>query len=176
MGYAGGDAKNPTYKKIKDHTETVQVVYDPEKIKFKKLLEVFWKSHNPERQNGSRQYRNILFYYDDKQKKAARAWKKKLEEKKDMNVQTEISRLDVFYPAENYHQKYRLQNRDELFDIFQKTLGGFQQAVNATTAARVNAYLGNKMDREELSSYLENMPEDETALRKHVRSRFLNND
>lgn len=117
VGYMGGITDNPTYEDVclglTGHAETVEIIYDPSKISYQKLLETFWNKHNPTTKNrqgpdiGS-QYRSIIFYYDNEQKKLAIESKKKLEEshKYQQPIVTEIIPAPIFYPAEDYHQQY----------------------------------------------------------------------
>jgi len=120
-GYTGGQKKNPTYQEVSaghtGHTEAVQVVYDPAKVSYAKLLEVFWKNIDPtvkDRQfcdTGS-QYRTGIFYHDEEQKKLAEASKLQLDKTKPFAapIVTEIAAATTFYPAEDYHQDYYLKN------------------------------------------------------------------
>jgi peptide-methionine (S)-S-oxide reductase len=120
-GYTGGDKADPTYKQVSagttGHTEAVQIVYDPEKISYRKLLDVFWKNIDPttpDRQfcdHGS-QYRAGIFYHGDAQKRAAEESLDKLKQSKTFAepVVTEISAASTFYPAEDYHQDYYQKN------------------------------------------------------------------
>jgi len=120
-GYIGGQKKNPTYEEVSagrtGHTEAVQVVYDPVKVSYAKLLEVFWKNIDPtvkDRQfcdTGS-QYRTGIFYYGEEQKKLAEASKQQLEKTKPFSapIVTEITAAADFYPAEDYHQDYYVKN------------------------------------------------------------------
>ncbi len=120
-GYSGGEAPNPTYQQVSrentGYAEVVQVVYDPEKISFEKLLEIFWKTHNPttlHRQGADTgtQYRSVIFYHSPKQKQLAEAYKKKLDKAGiwPNPVVTEISPFRNFYAAEKYHQEYYRKN------------------------------------------------------------------
>lgn len=116
-GFMGGDVKDPTYHQVNTldtgHAEVVQVIYDPEKINYEDLLSEFWEVHNPTLLNqqgadmGS-QYRSVIFYNSEKQKKLAEH--SKLEEqmsgKYDMKIATTIEPACTFYPAEEKHQKY----------------------------------------------------------------------
>lgn len=116
-GYSGGKTKNPTYEQVcsgrTGHAEVIQITYDPAVVTYPELLEVFWKTHDPttlNRQGADRgtQYRSVVFYHDEKQKKLATEYRDKLEKSdafKDPIV-TEISPLTVFYPGEDYHQNY----------------------------------------------------------------------
>lgn len=114
-GYAGGKTENPTYREVcsgtSGHAEVAQIAFDPAKISFDKLLEVFWQAHDPttlNRQGADEgtQYRSVVFYHDEKQKLLAE--KSKLAFQKDFRspIVTEISPLKKFYPAEGYHQGY----------------------------------------------------------------------
>lgn len=116
-GYSGGKVKNPTYKEIcsglTGHAEVIQVTYDPSKISYDELLEIFWMTHDPttlNRQGADEgtQYRSVIFYHNDEQKKLALSYLKKLEQEKvfDDPIVTEISPMTVFYKAEDYHQNY----------------------------------------------------------------------
>ena len=120
-GYSGGEAPDPTYQQVctgtTGYAEVVQVVYDPQKLSLEKLLEIFWKTHNPTTLNRQgadvgTQYRSVIFYHNAAQKAVAEALKKRLEEEKIWAdpVVTEISPFKNFYPAEKYHQDYYLKN------------------------------------------------------------------
>lgn len=117
VGYAGGDMENPTYEDVcyrnTGHAEVVQVEFDPEKLSYAKLLQMFWELHDPTQFNrqgpdvGS-QYRSVIFYHDDEQKKIAEQSKQALIDsgKYEKEVLTQIEPLDQFYRAEEYHQKF----------------------------------------------------------------------
>ena len=116
-GYSGGARKNPTYKQVSTgrtgHAEVIQVEYDPKQISFKELLEVFWKTHDPTtlNQQGNdvgTQYRSVVFYHDDEQKKLAEQILEKLDASGAFGnpIVTEITPFEAFYPAEDYHQEY----------------------------------------------------------------------
>jgi peptide-methionine (S)-S-oxide reductase len=121
-GYAGGHIDNPTYHQVcggdTGHAEVVQVHYDPSKVSYEQLLEVFWKTHDPTTLNRQgndfgTQYRSVIFYHTDEQKKLAEDYKKKLEDAKiwEDPIVTEISPYTNFYSAEDYHQNYYNDNR-----------------------------------------------------------------
>jgi methionine-S-sulfoxide reductase len=157
VGYAGGIKENPTYYDLGDHTETVQIDYDPERVSFEELLEVFWNSHNPTRRPWSRQYASIAFYHDEEQRQAILASKERRERSSGQQIYTEVRELDHFYLAEGYHQKYFLRNTPEIMREFQAMYPNEADIVDSTAAARANGYLGGYGDpevlREELSSY-----------------------
>jgi len=116
-GYSGGKVKNPSYKEIcsglTGHAEVIQVKYDPQTVSYEELLEIFWQTHDPTTLNRQgadvgTQYRSVVFYHNDAQKKLAEHYKQKLQENKvfDDPVVTEISPFETFYKAEDYHQNY----------------------------------------------------------------------
>lgn len=116
-GYSGGSVKNPTYKEVctgrTGHAEVVQVTFDPAVISLEEIFEVYWKMHDPTTLNRQgndvgTQYRSAVFYHNDHQKEVATTIKKKLTEAKIWSdpIVTEITKFDVFYPAEDYHQDY----------------------------------------------------------------------
>ena len=123
-GYSGGKVKNPTYKEVcsglTGHAEVTQITYDPKKVSFEELLEVFWNTHDPTTLNRQghdegTQYRSAVFYNDEEQKKIAEQYKKQLEAAHVYKsaIVTEISPLINFYPAEDYHQNYYALNGDQ---------------------------------------------------------------
>ena len=120
VGYMGGKMKNPTYEKVctdkTGHAEVVLVEYNPEEISYDKLLDIFWKIHDPTQLNRQgldmgTQYRSIIFYYNGEQKKKAMESKKKQEKSKKYKskIVTEIVKASEFYKAEDYHQKYLMK-------------------------------------------------------------------
>jgi methionine-S-sulfoxide reductase len=120
-GYAGGNEIMPTYEQVSSgrtgHVEAIEIVYDPEKVSYDKLLEVFWKNIDPTQANGQfadigKQYRTAIFFHDDNQQELAEASKEKLDKsgKFGKPVVTEILPAGKFYPAEDYHQDYYLKN------------------------------------------------------------------
>ena len=121
VGYAGGHAENPSYEDVcsgeTGHAESVEVEYNPEEISYEKLLEEFWKGHDPTTVNrqgpdiGS-QYRSIIFYHSEEQKTIAEESKKKFNESGEWKdeIVTEILPAKEFYKAEEYHQQYEEKN------------------------------------------------------------------
>lgn len=116
-GYSGGDVENPTYEQVctgtTGHAEACQIKFDPKKISYKDLLEVFWKTHDPTTLNRQgedvgTQYRSVIFFHTDEQRKLAEEYKRKLDEAGvfDKPIVTEITPFKNFYPAEDYHQNY----------------------------------------------------------------------
>ncbi len=118
VGYTGGSTKKPTYEQVctgtTGHAEAVQIQYDEKTTPYKKLLEVFWTIHDPTQKNKQgpdigTQYRSAIYYHTEEQKKEAKESLKQEQKKHDKPIATEIKKASVFYPAEEYHQKYLLK-------------------------------------------------------------------
>jgi len=121
VGYTGGDIENPTYQQISrgdtGHYEAMRVTYDSSQVSYEKLLETFWHNIDPTQADGQfadrgPQYYTAIFYHDDLQKESAEKSKQELEQsgKFDQPVATKLLKAEVFYPAEDYHQKYYEKN------------------------------------------------------------------
>ena len=115
VGYSGGNTLNPTYQTIcegnTNHAEVVLVEYDEVKISYKNLVDFFWKIHDPTTLNRQgpdigTQYRSVIFYFNDIQKKISHDSKIEYGQKFNLNIVTEISEAKDYYKAEEYHQKY----------------------------------------------------------------------
>ena len=118
-GYAGGTKVDPSYEEIctgkTGHAEVARISFDPKKLSFEKLLEMFWKAHDPTTLNRQgadvgTQYRSVIFYHDEKQKLAAEKSKREASKNFADPIVTEIQPLREFYQAENYHQDYFRNN------------------------------------------------------------------
>ncbi|MBL7873502.1 MAG: peptide-methionine (S)-S-oxide reductase MsrA [Cyclobacteriaceae bacterium] len=116
-GYSGGKIKNPTYREVcsglTGHAEVIQVTFDPTIISYTEVLEIFWNTHDPTTLNKQgadegTQYRSVIYYHSNEQKKIAEDYKMQLNQSDVYKnpIVTEISPITVFYPAENYHQNY----------------------------------------------------------------------
>jgi peptide-methionine (S)-S-oxide reductase len=143
VGYAGGTGKNPTYYSLGGHSETLQLDFDPGRITYDKLLEIFWHSHDPAVRPWSRQYASIIFYHNQEQKRLAEEVKFHQEEmERKSKIYTDIVPYSAFYLAEDYHQKYWLQAAHDLMDEFRKIYPNFKQFIDSTAAARINGVVG----------------------------------
>jgi peptide-methionine (S)-S-oxide reductase len=128
-GYSGGKIPSPTYEQVcagtTGHAEVTQITYDPSRVTFDELLQVFWKTHDPTTLNRQGndvgpQYRSVIFYHTEKQKELAGKYKRELDAAgawKDPIV-TEISPFTGFYKAEDYHQNYYNENRYKPYCMF----------------------------------------------------------
>lgn len=147
-GYTGGQTENPTYREIctgtTGHAEVAQITYDPAKVTFKELLEVFWQTHDPttlNRQGADRgtQYRSAVFYHSDEQRDEATELKNRLDESQAFGapIVTEISKLGRYYKAEEDHQNYFNDNRT----------AGYCLAVIAPKLEKFKAVFRDKLKR-----------------------------
>jgi len=119
-GYTGGKAENPTYNQVVSgstgHTEAVEITFDPSKVSYQKLLDVFWRNHDPlakDRQccDTGNQYRPAIFFHGEEQQKLAEETRKAVQAKfAPRVVHTEVAKAEKFYPAEDYHQDYYEKN------------------------------------------------------------------
>ena len=117
-GYSGGHPENPSYHEVctdgTGHAEVVRIEYNPKKIKYEDLLKKFWEIHDPTQKNrqgpdiGS-QYRSVIFYFDDQQKKIAQESMKEEQKRIGKKIETEIVKAGHFYKAEEYHQRYLMK-------------------------------------------------------------------
>ncbi len=135
---------------MKDYSETVQVEFNPQEISYQQLLDVFWASHDPTYEVYSRQYRNAIFYLSEEQRIQAERSRELIEKAKKRPVYSAIEKAGVFYPAENYHQKYYLRQKDKLIEEFKQIYPDDDQFVASTAAARLNGYLGCNGKAEDL--------------------------
>jgi peptide-methionine (S)-S-oxide reductase len=128
-GYSGGTIENPTYEQVcsgkTGHAEAIQITYDPKVVSYPELLEIFWRTHDPTTLNRQgndvgTQYRSVIFYHNDEQKKLAEEYKKKLDESGawEKPIVTEISPYKNFYKAESYHQNYYENNPSQGYCSF----------------------------------------------------------
>lgn len=118
VGYAGGKSNKVTYEEVcsgnTGHAEVVRITFDSEKIKYSKLVDVFFSLHDPTQMNRQGpdigyQYRSVIFYFDDGQKKIAQEFIKKEQKKYDKNITTVVEKATTYIKAEDYHQKYLLK-------------------------------------------------------------------
>jgi peptide-methionine (S)-S-oxide reductase len=115
VGYSGGTLDNPTYEDVCSHTtghaEVVEVTYDPERVSYDQLLEVFWRKHDPTQLNRQGwdigdQYRSVVFFHDTEQQEAALHSKAREQANRSAPIVTQLEPAETFYEAEDYHQQY----------------------------------------------------------------------
>lgn len=143
-GYAGGVKENPTYKEVcsgtTGHAEVIQVEFDPAQISYGRILETFWEAHDPTTLNRQgadvgTQYRSIILYSNDAQKKAAESSKAEAQKQFAHPIVTEITPLKKFYRAEGYHQDYYQQNTSQPYcrAVIQPKVEKFAKKVGKAT-------------------------------------------
>jgi methionine-S-sulfoxide reductase len=170
VGYAGGTRPDPTYRSLGDHTETIEVDFDPAVISFSRLLEVFWGSHDPTARSWSSQYKAAVFYHNEEQKRLALESRDKESGKRQAAIRTEVLAFTGFYLAEDYHQKYRLQQDEELLREFERIYPLMSDFIGSTAVARVNGYLGGYGRPEDLKREV-----DGYGLSEKAKKRILGN-
>ena len=154
VGYAGGTTESPTYHNLGGHTETIQIDYDPTQISYEQLLEIYWDSHNPTVQPWSRQYMSIVFYHNSEQRELAMETKQRKDASSGRRVYTEIIPFSGFHLAEDYHQKYYLQQVPELMKELVAIYPNFADFIDSTAVARINGYVGGHITFQELQEQL----------------------
>ncbi|WP_435364370.1 peptide-methionine (S)-S-oxide reductase MsrA [Haloarchaeobius sp. DYHT-AS-18] len=136
VGYAGGSTPSPTYRDLGDHTEVVQVDYNPTATSYRDLLDWFFQAHNPRANSPIRQYDNLVLWHDEAQREAVEAAVAEREARRG-RLTTRAEPLDSFTVAEHYHQKYRLRSAPAVFDALAATYN--DAAIReSTVAARLN--------------------------------------
>ena len=153
MGYSGGKSENPTYHNLSNHSETVEIDFDPSQISYRQLLDVFWEAHYPTIDTRSRQYMSAVFYHNNEQKNFAEETKAQQEAIKG-RIYTQILPFTGFYLAEDYHQKYYLQKVKDLSREINSIYPDVGDLVNSTAAARLNGYAGGYGNAEDLKDEL----------------------
>ena len=157
VGYTGGETLYPTYGSMGDHSESIQIDYDPALLSYKKHLEIFWKNHDPTYRARRRQYMSAIFYHDEGQKRLALETLAREEQQRNKKVQTEILPFVKFYLAEDYHQKYQLRQHRELISEFKNMYPRTLDFINSTAAARVNGYVSGYGSPDVVKMNLDNL-------------------
>lgn len=157
VGYSGGTKKSPTYYSLGDHTETIQIDYDPRRIWYEKLLAIFWHAHEPTRQSWSRQYMTAIFYHNEEQKRLAEESLERLQAELRSAIVTRILPATEFYTAEAYHQKYALRQDNSLMSDFAQIYPSNKDFMNSTAAARVNGYVSGYGSASEIEANVDRL-------------------
>ncbi len=151
VGYAGGKEDKPTYRSMRDHTEAIQIEFDPSVITYEKLLAIFWTSHNPFSKAWSTQYKAVLWTHGAAQAAAAKRSVAALAKKKKRTPQTEVLPATRFWIAEDYHQKYYLRSRAPLLRALLGATATGETIRQSTLAARVNGWISGHGTPEEIA-------------------------
>jgi hypothetical protein len=140
-----------------DHSEAIQIDYNPDVISYGKLLDVFWESHDPTRRSWSRQYRSAVFVHDTEQERVARQSRERQEVLLDRTIRTAIEPHGGFTLAEDYHQKHALRLYPEFIEAVGAMYPDITGLVSSTATARLNGFLGGYGDmdllRREVGTY-----------------------
>lgn len=171
-GYSGGTSDKPTYRQMGDHTETIQVEFDPGQIRFEEIVKEFWRSHYPNRDAyKGRQYISLIFWQSEKQKHILEKLKKEKEQQLNEPVETEIRPFDGFTEAEERHQKYYLKRYpkalEQLVELYPET----DMLTQSTFAARLNGFVKGFGSRQQLLEEINGWPI--TADRRNVLRQVL---
>jgi len=140
VGYAGGTHSNPTYHDLGDHSEAIQVEYDPTVVSFADLLDVAVANHDPRRQPRKRQYQSVLFFESNDERDAIETRLAEIP----VTVETRVEPLDTFSLAEDYHQKYNLRSDAARLAAFEDAGYGDPAIRDSPAAARLNAAVAGK--------------------------------
>jgi peptide-methionine (S)-S-oxide reductase len=141
VGYAGGEATGPTYTNLADHTEAIEIVYDPDLVTYEALLDLFWQQHSPTSAPFSRQYRSAIFPADDAQLAVAHVSMAHRAAQLGRPLHTAIEADATFWVAEGYHQKHRVRGERMLLDELSHLYANEEDFVASTAVARVNGML-----------------------------------
>jgi peptide-methionine (S)-S-oxide reductase len=140
VGYAGGTTEHPTYREMGDHSETVQIEYDPVRLSLEDLLELFWSSHKTININEykGRQYQSLVLYHDADQLGVIERVLNDIEAQGEGRPDTEVAPLTAFYTAEERHQKYYLKRYPDAITKLASLYPSAEELTRATLAARLN--------------------------------------
>lgn len=170
VGYAGGSTPNPTYRNIGDHSEAVEIDYDPAVVTYAELLRLFWEGHEPLRPAWSRQYASVILWRDEAERALAEESLREWDARRG-GVHTRVEPLSRFHRAEDYHQKYYLRGAGEIMTDFAAIYPDGREFADSTAAARVNGYIGGYAGMERFERDLPRLglsPRGERFLRRVV--------
>lgn len=170
VGYTGGTTADPTYKTMGDHTETVQVDYDPSVISFEDILLHFWRNHYPNRDHyKGQQYVSSLRYHSAEQKQMIDAVKIQMEEEQGETIETEITPAGHFTLAEERHQKYYLKRYPHIVESLRSMYPDKQDYLNSTFAARLNGFVKGFGVRDQIVTEIHSWPIGQNAQQQLIR-------
>lgn len=140
VGYSGGTKPQPTYREMGDHSETLQVDFDPARISYRQVITAFWDNHKPNNINGykGRQYQSLLFFADEEQEEDIKLVLREMQESGRSLPDTEIVPFAQFHLAEERHQKYYLKRFPHAMDTLMPLFASHAEFNDSTIAARLN--------------------------------------
>ncbi|XP_017776698.1 PREDICTED: peptide methionine sulfoxide reductase isoform X2 [Nicrophorus vespilloides] len=173
VGYSGGTKVDPKYRDLGDHTEVIEIHYDPKIVSYEDLLELFWNNH----EYGlttiiKRQYMSLILYHNEDQLFSAEKSLKQQADRLNQKLMTEIASAGKFYPAEDYHQKYRLQRHPWLCEMLEMTSSLLQ---TSHIASRLNGYLVGLGNEQTIEKELEQFGFNEKMI-DYVRKEWKTNE
>jgi peptide-methionine (S)-S-oxide reductase len=143
VGYTGGTKQNPDYYHLGDHTESIQIDFDPAQVSYEELLRQFFAAHSPTHRPYSIQYRSAVFYADEAQRETAERVIAELEQAQGARIFTAVEPASRFYLAEDYHQKYYLKHDSAFVRELDRLFKGDEAAlIHSTAAARLSGLTG----------------------------------
>ena len=173
VGFSGGTTPSPTYRKMGDHTETVQIDFDPDLLSFDEVLKQFWRNHYPNRDEyKGRQYISLLRCHSEAQSDTIERVKKEMEAELREKIETEIAAYTQFAPAEERHQKYYLKRYPKALAQLEEFFPHPDLLLDSTFAARLNGFVKGFGTREGLRQEIMNWPIDEES-RKMLMDRLI---
>lgn len=173
VGYAGGTRDSPTYRNLGDHTEVIDIDYDPKIIGYPELLDLFWNNHEYGLTTRiKRQYMSLVIFHDEEQRTIAEESMEKEQRQRGEPLVTELKRFERFYPAEDYHQKYRLQAHPWLLETLR--LKKNEDLLNSPLAAKLNGYLAGAVSSSQFERELPSLGLSEDAA-QYVRRYVVEN-
>ncbi len=163
VGYAGGTTERPTYHEMGDHSETVEIEFDPNMVPLEQLLGLFWKYHKPVNINGykGRQYWSLALYRSEEQRAAIERMKQRLEEEGGRRLDTEVAPCRSFYLAEARHQKYYLKRFPDAVAKLTELYGTEEQWVGTRLAARLNGLAKGYTSMGRIAEEISRWPEEQ---------------
>lgn len=158
VGFAGGTSPKPTYRHMGDHTETVEIDFDPAVISYEELLQTFWQNHYPNRGNyKGRQYISLIRYRGQEQRAAINNVRKEMEKSLGETIETDIAAFENFTLADDRHQKYYLKRYPNTLEQLKDLLPKPEHLVDSTFAARLNGFVKGygklRLLKEEIASW-----------------------
>ncbi|MCP2033966.1 peptide-methionine (S)-S-oxide reductase [Planomicrobium sp. HSC-17F08] len=173
VGFSGGTTPHPTYRKMGDHTETVQIDFDPALISYEEVLKQFWRNHYPNRDEyKGRQYISLLRYHNEGQAETINRVKKEMEAELGEGIETEIDAYTEFTLAEEHHQKYYLKRYPKALAQLEAVYPEPELLVDSAFAARLNGFVKGFGTRDGLRQEILGWPI-EDASRKILAETFM---
>lgn len=173
-GFTGGTTPEPTYRNMGDHTEAIQIDYDPSLLSYEDILHIFWDSHDAvkDRDYKGRQYLSLLMVHSIQQQKSAEAVKNEWEKQNGKVIGTEIQFDRPFYPAEDRHQKYFLKRFSKAMESIRPLFPDHTSFMHSTIAARLNGFVRENGRLDEIKEEIYDWQlseEEEAALRNMLQ-------